>query len=336
MSLEIRLGLLLFLTWSTAVIAGGGPAIDRAWLEKARREIPLVLEKYQSVLTRFEEESECRWAVAPGVSIGKARTFHPGTSRDRNVRLGDYKMHEKTRTDDDTPDTPRIVLECDNGDYHFALTKEKADSPYILGNVAPGKAQSDISAQSGIATTMLDYLRTFLSVTEENPKYTLKTLRYDAAKGLLGAGVRIAAGENEFDVWIYVEPANSWRVVERRVETKAVAATDTFSYGETLGGVPFPTGSKNLSVYKVEQAGPNLEITARLISIKLTDKKASDFRVSAFGFPEPFGTPTVEGGIRWHLWLSFAAAVVLAGGGLIVILRRRYCIVPPAPEAKPN
>ena len=62
-----------------------------------------------------------------------------------------------------------------------------------------------------------------------------------------------------------------------------------------------------------------------------------EFTMSAFGLPEPMGMPAVDRGIRWHLWLSLAAAAVLVGGGLVVIFKRRYSRSGNAmPEAKPK
>ncbi len=323
---EIYFGLVAFLGVIGQALAGGGPAVDPAWLERARREIPPVIEKYQSLTTRVEEESDFRYAVAPGPSVGKG-PFDPGTRRDRVVRLGENMIYEKTEVNEKAPGVSRILLQCENSDYSFALTKHREDSPYVLGKVAPGKAKLPLAAQGGIGIHggMLDYLRSFLSAIDEKPKYTLKALHFDAAKGLLGAEFKLAAGDNDLEERISVDPANSWRVVERRVETKFLVATDEYTYGFTIGGMPFPTGMKNLSIYRVEQAPPNMEITAKLVSIKLTDKEPYDFRMSAFGFPEPMGMPAVERGrTRWYLWLSLAAAGILVIGGIVVTLKRRY------------
>jgi hypothetical protein len=331
----IHFGFILFFAGIAELAVGGEAAIDAGWLEKARREIPRALEKYQSLGTRIEEESEYRYAVGPGASIGKG-PFNPGTRRDRIVRLGENVIHEKTETDDKAPKLARIILDCVNSDYSFTLTKSKADSAFVLGRVVPAKAKLPITAQGGFGlhVGMVGYLRASLDAVEGKPKYSLKRLGFDGAKGLLRIGFTF--GENEFEEGIYIDTANGWRVSERRVETKFLVATDEYTYGVTIEGMSFPTGLRNLSVYKVEEAPPNMEITAKLISIKLTDKEPYDFRMSAFGLPEPMGMPAVSRATRWHVWLSLAAVGVLVGGGIVLMLKRRYAKIPAAPAATPE
>jgi hypothetical protein len=63
-----------------------------------------------------------------------------------------------------------------------------------------------------------------------------------------------------------------------------------------------------------------LQFTARLIAVKLTEKTAADFRLSAFGLPEPIDFPAPAKS-RWYLWVLGAAGVC---GALAWFFRRRY------------
>jgi hypothetical protein len=263
-----------------------GPAIDPAWRAKASTEIKAVYDRYKALSQRLEEVSELRYAKAPG----PARTlpFTPHTRRDRTIRLDDNMIWEQLRTDDDSPDRPQILLRCDNSDYHFTLAKAREDSPYALANYTPGKRQVSLVDQ-GLAVHAEAYahLRNLLSAVGNEGKRTLQILRFDEARGLLQTEFTISTQDDVIKDQLYVGSGHEWRVVEHLLETRSAVGKSQWTYGESVGGLTFPAGFKSVMTCKVDNAPPNMSITAKLISLKLTDKTPDDFRLSAFGLPEP-------------------------------------------------
>ena len=321
-ALKFRVAFFLMLAWVPATRSGEGPPIDPVWLAKAQAEIPASLEKYKALSSKIEEECECRYAVAPG-SVGK-RPFNAFTRRDRIVRLGDNMILEQKHVHENVQKMPEVVLSCDNSEYHFTVSKSNTDSAYALGKWALGKQKLPLVNQGGFGVhyMMLSYLGYVLDSVQNNPKYPMRALQYDDLTGLLRIDFTF---DNNIEQRITVDPAHNWRVVERGAETKFLIGTDKFSYGEMISGMSFPTEVNNLSIYKVPEAPPNMEITIKLISIKLTDKTPADFRMSAFGLSEPVGMPVVDrSGSLWYLWFAIAAAASLGVGAFSIILKRRY------------
>jgi hypothetical protein len=298
-----------------------GPMIDPTWLAKARTEIKVVIEKYDKVSSRLEESSEIRSEKVPGSS--GTIPFRPHTRRERVVRLDDNVIFERVRIDDDKPNSPKIVLECENSDYHFKLGKlgEKAAFAY-LGSTLGKPKHPALGQQGGVYLAVRWYLGEALGAVENDGKHTLRALRFDETSGTLRIDYRHAT-DPPADTQLLVDPSHGWRLLERRVETPSLVGTERWSYGTTIGGMEFPTGAKNLTTYKVAKAPPNLEITSKVTSIKLTDKTPADFRLSAFGFPEPMGAPPPPRPTRWYIWISLAAGGCAALALGFAYLRRR-------------
>ncbi len=91
----------------------------------------------------------------------------------------------------------------------------------------------------------------------------------------------------------------------------------------TIGGVQFPTEYKSRSSYFVEGVPNGGETeTVTLISLKLTDKRPADFRLAAFGLPEPIDVaPPPES--KWYLWVLAAAGACAALAWLLRYRHRR-------------
>jgi hypothetical protein len=136
---------------------------------------------------------------------------------------------------------------------------------------------------------------------------------------------------------IYVDPSHGWRVVERRVEASTAAETDRWTYGVVVGGVEFPSEFKTLTTFKGASAPPNMEITGRLIRLQVTEKTPEDFRLSAFGIPEPVDVGPPPNPTRWYLWLLAAAGCCAAFSLGFAYLRRRQRrhAAAPVPGASP-
>jgi hypothetical protein len=319
---------LVILGWTTVARSGDGQRIDPAWADKAGTEIKRTLEKYKEIAAHLEEVSEVRYDKAAGPA-GQI-PFNPHTRRDCVIRLGDDMIVDQVHLFDKEPDKPQIRLQCDNGDYDFTLGKAKEDSAYVLVTHGSGKRKLPLASQGGFGMMhgSISYqLMHALAAIEKDAKYTLRALRFDDAKSLLL--IEYTSGKGTTNR-VYIDPARDWRVVETWVETPSLVGTDQYSYGEVVGGMTFPTEIKDQTTYKIAAAPPNLAITMRLVSIKLTDKTAADFRLSAFGLPEPMGMPPVSrGGSYWYIWFALAGFVCVGlGAWWRARIRRRPSMSP--------
>lgn len=310
-----------------------GGAIDPVWLAKAKTELKAVCDKHQALSMRLEEECEYRTEKAPGAA--GAAPFRPQTRRERTVRLGDDIILEEVRILDGTPAQTQARLQCDNSAYYFTLSKSREGAPYALVEYALGKRKRPLITQ-GLAQGWHDegflHLRAALAAIEKDGKHTLRTLQFDKAKGLLRIEITSTGGNTPIEDVVYVDPSHDWRVVEHRVETPNLVGTDRWTYGVEVGGVEFPIGLEGLTTYKVANAPPNLKTTARVLSLKMTDKTPADFRLAAFGFPEPVDAPPPPKPTRWYLWILVAAGGCAAlAVGFAYVHRRRQASRPSSP-----
>jgi hypothetical protein len=321
------LAVLAVLCSGSIALAGSGNAIDSAWLAKAKEGVKGVYEKYKTLSSCLEQKCEYRVDKAPGAT--STIPFRAHTRREWVVQLGDNMIVEQARIMDSAPKLPQIRLECDNNDYHFTLDKSQEDASYALGEYSRGKRKIPLTQQQpGLHYEVFSQLQNVLAAIENDSKHTLQKLRFDDAKGLLLIEYTHTIGGGAQNQ-IYIDPSHNWRVFETRVETPNVVATNRYSYGVTVGGLEFPTECKNLSMYKVAQAPPNMEITARLISLKITDKKPEDFRLSAFDLPEPVDVAPLPKPTRWYLWILAAAVAAATMAMLFAWLKRRHARIAP-------
>jgi hypothetical protein len=299
-------------------------AIDPAWLDKARTEIKAVWEKYEALSLHLEEEGEIRSDKVPG-STGTLAVFRPQTRRERKVRLGDNVILEQVRILDDQPNKPQIRLECDNSDYAFTLGKSQEDSPYALVEYAPGKRKLPL-VRRGFAFVDFAFqsLHDALGAIENDGQHTLRALRFDETRGLLRIEFENVTQGITSQRALFLDPGQGWRVVEGRSESSYLVGTTRWTYGAVVGGIEFPTESKGLTTHKPgREHPPDFETTGRLIRLQLTDKTPADFRLSAFGFPEPVDVAPPPKPTPWYLWLLAAAGACAALSFSFAYLRRR-------------
>jgi hypothetical protein len=299
------------------------PPIHPAWLEKARIDGKAAYEKYRAVAEHIEETSEMRADKSPG-GIGTT-PIRPQTVRDHTVRLGDNFINEKVRLFEG-PDQPMISLECDNTDYHFSLRKSKPDAPYALVGYEPGRRTLPLAQiGNGLHKDVFSYLRQIVVAAEasDDNKYLLRELQFDAAKQLLRAVVTTNPRKNPIENTVLVDPGQGWRVVEIRAVNSAGVSTTRVSYGKVVEGVEFPTGQEMLSKSNVDTGPQDIDAKTKLVSLKLTDKTPADFRLTAFGLPEPAEFAPPVRATPWYLWILAAAGVSAALAAWLRYLHRR-------------
>jgi hypothetical protein len=138
-------------------------------------------------------------------------------------------------------------------------------------------------------------------------------------------------GQVTSDLW--VEPDHGWRVVEQRGVTPTGTFHTRVTYGQEVGGVDFPIESHTVSEYTITgpNVPPNFETRAKLKSIRRAEKTEADFRLSAFGLPEPVDVAPLPKRTPRYVWFLIAAGVcaVLAVLSRRLARRRRFADPPP-------
>ena len=309
-----------------AFCAGAGaadaPAIDPSWLPKVEAGLEVLLKKYDEIAPRLETASETRGDKVPGPASKvpvRAQTRH-----ERFVRLGDNYLFERVRILDGAP-LPQITLECDNADYHFRLGRQREGAAYVVKDYGTGKQKIPMADQGfTMHHEVFRLLRIALGAIRKDGKHTLRSLRRDGDRGLVWLAFSYTVDKQPIEDHLGLDPDHSWRLVERKVESTNMAVTERYTHGTTVGGVEFPTGFEDLCVAKVPEGAPNMKNVTKVTSIMLTDKTAADFRLSAFGMPEPMGAPPPPARpTRWYLWILAAAGVCAALAFMFSYLRRR-------------
>lgn len=278
------------------------------WIERAKNELPKVWERYLQVANRLDSTCEVQTAKLAGRE--RTRPFTPFTRQVWAIRCGECGLWEEARTsqDDTTPAVP--VLQCDNPDYHFALTKGR--NGYALLDYAIGKRQLPLSRQGGLPHEgAYSELRGAQDAVTGANQHELKELRWDRTKQLVHLKYTYSLGDSRVTNELWLDPEKDWRTIERRGETQSAVFTDVYTYGITIEGLEFPTKVVSQTRYKVDNAPPDFEAVARVLSLKVTAKELNDFRLSAFGLPEPADVRPVPPKTPRSLWF-IGAAVLLA------------------------
>jgi hypothetical protein len=121
-----------------------------------------------------------------------------------------------------------------------------------------------------------------LAAVEEEGHPKLR-FRWDEDSKALRIDYVSRLGESELRRKVWVQPGHGWRVLELRVEAKVFTGTTTVRYGTQVEGVWLPAESCVLD----ETGAGKMTCTSKVIRVGLTEQTPDDFRLAAFGFPEP-------------------------------------------------
>lgn len=316
------LALFVPLAYFSVDVRADGDTIDPVWLEKTKTDGRSALARYQLIAEYLDETFDIVSSKAPGTE-GKI-PFHPRSERQHLIILGDHRMVEIIRRFDDRPTEAIGRLECENKDYHFVLGKKGEEGQYAIEQYGLGAAKLPLKEQElGICKSAYGPLRDAMLAIDGKDTFKLRALEWDATRKLLRMSfdrqIANTNGNNQF----FVDPENSWRVVERRIETHTLSSQVRYTYGVQVYGLAFPTEVKSETRYKIANAPPGMNITYRLISVKITDKTPADFRLASFGLPEPVDFIQPKKATRWYWWLLLAGGVCIALALLFSYFRRR-------------
>jgi hypothetical protein len=293
-------------------------SIDAEWLVKGNTEGAAILSKYQALLAYLDETNEAR--------VEPERAGRVLLTTNHSVRLGENTLLEEGRFFADPKLMPRISLNCDNPDYYFGLQKSRQDGPFAMTEYAKGDRKVPLWKQSGALHADVYYqLKSGIEALAPGNRADLRTVRFDPASMLL---IIERAGKKKTGPFIArfaIDPAQGWLVKQLHHDTAEVSTVIDYTYGKVIDKLTFPTGSTVSTTVKakIPNAPPFSRLVIRVLELKRTDKVAADFRLSAFGLPEPAGIAVPPRPTRWYIWILVAAVacIVLAIG--FAYLRRR-------------
>jgi hypothetical protein len=307
---------------NTLFVGADNADIDRALVERLGTEARASLEKYNAQSELIHESADIRFESPSDPS--KNKTIHISTSSlDRSFLLN------KTTIMDIDQGKPRVEIKGSNDDYRFTLVRNKEDSPYLLTGYAPAK-QSDRhqgSITPAYAYREIDYV---LKAIDLKPGFVLKELKWDLPRSFVYAHFEISSSSTppqmqDWEVWL--DPQNQWRVAETSARSPRVIESNKITYGQVLDGLSYPslivTSTKQLGA----KARPPATISTQL-SVDKARKNPGDFRLSAYGLPEPVEFPGAKRGsaIIWFLGVACGSCFALALGFRFLARRKRNSV----------
>jgi hypothetical protein len=290
--------------------------IDAEWVARGATEGAALLKKYEDLLSYLEERSEATIESPPG-GVGQTTTTH-------SVRLQDNAMIERGRFFSDASRQPRLSLECQNPAYHFSLGKSGKDAPYALNQYAKGERSTPVwKCTGGLHGEVFYHLKRAIEALTPEKKADLRLVRFDAASALLTLSFTLTLQDERHVQELVLAPTKGWMVISRSVEAPKMVGRYDYTYGRTIEGMHFPTGSTGVTTVKAVVPPRTTRVVVRVLDIKRTEKTPADFRLTAFGFPEPQDVAPLARPTPWHLWTLLAGAACGAFAFSLTYLRRR-------------
>jgi hypothetical protein len=253
--------------------------------------------------------------------------FQNRTVRTETSQVGRNTITVTTLINDAEKDRPVTTVNCSNEDYHFLLKRDGADSPFVLMKYGSEKPRDDAPVTT-LAMYAYDVLRQIADAAEGRKGYELKLVRWDDRKQLLNVHLAVTTTiqnrgttTQEHDIWL--DPNDHWRVAERILSTPTSVTRITIGYGPPIDGLPYPNRITETVTPQGSSDAPAFQIRSELKTGQ-TRKTPSDFRLSAFGLPEPVDSPH-ERRVPSYVWFGTAAAfcAALALGFWYLAAKRR-------------
>lgn len=309
------------LTVSGRTRGQGQENIDVGWLAKGQKDGTAHLGKVEAILDTLEEVREA------DVESNNPRGIRSISSR--SLRAGSNTLLETSSFFVDPTKPPSITLECENADYHFSLTKSKQSSPFALTEYAPGQPKLAVWKKAGgLHAEAYYHLKDAIRALAPEARTNLRAVRFDKGSATLSIMYAKTLRNMPFTETVLVEPDKGWLLKSRRMESPHIIHTTEYNYGKVIDGVTLPTSSTSSTTPKSQKAGPPNRIVVRVTDVRRTTMSSKDFRLSAFGFPEPGESVQMTKPTPWYLRLLAAAvACGLLSYGCVCL--RRYLRAPP-------
>jgi hypothetical protein len=324
-----------------------------------------VAQEPQALIAKIVENAPKKWVEYEGVFTGKFRYSVRTSPFDRlakekkpatleRVECGAHGSMESVQREAGGGKSYAFVM---NDLYAFELKATGPDKRWLATDV---RVKSDV-----------DYATVHMKGT---PLITNKTFRYigpfkacgiwlpdlfnnegfkiTAAKNMVRDGNGVVrfdftfepgeAGRKAFpkNGWVILDPNSWWRVCESEMDLEHAGSPDHVTSRWTVDCVldgDLPVLKKITIDARGTENGKKIDfLTTMEYVVDRKESDPADFRLTAFGLPEPMGMPEVSRGTRWYVWFALAAVGALVGGGIVVMLRRRYSKASAASEARPE
>lgn len=311
---------LLFLaTISATPAVVGSSQIDPTWVAQAQTDIPRSVARYSALCKEMDEETVLKYQGQRMQATGGKASFRNRTINFSLQCLGGNVLLKTTSRFEDEPGKSTIVLKCRNEEYSFSLTQRTPDAPYILVKYNRDTPGDDVRVEGGFVSTAFQDLPIILHAIKSENGHKLTALRWDATKELLVAELEIttpgeATAKSEKREY-RIDINNYWHIVERTIRVPSTSVNTVVAYGNNLDGLALPSEI-------IETSSPVNSETVRVemnLSLKKTSKRPEDFRLAAFGLPEPVDVPQRQ---QTPIYLWFVLGAVICGM-LALLLRYR-------------
>ncbi len=315
------LTLVLTCSFSSPLEAQGD---DRPLQERLLREAPKKWKDYRA----FAAQIQGTFSIV----IEKARS----PERPEIVR-GEIKQNKSCALEQISERSSTEVYAV-NADYGFALQGSKATSTWVLIGIERDN-KDNIKIEDRKVPDAVSYYTTMLLSAYGHPVDTLVMnpgFKIKAVQRVQRNGVDLAEvtfdllhedKEQPFDPVragiIWFDPDDYWCVREFQVQCVGNDAESTLHGTNDLKHIgDYPVITK--TVYVDTEKGkttPFQKMTYEFDFDHPTNLPPDDeFKLSAFGLPEPFGAKSSRP--RWYLWAAIGGLACVVGGALI----RRYCL----------
>lgn len=313
-----------FLLTVSSLAAGDKNPVDPVWREKSHTAGKLAHDKYVALSGRVEETYETQTDPLPGTPAGQSVT-RVQKSKTKVVRAAGNTSVENMRWIDNLS-KPLIQLQCENHAYSFMLSRKSEGAEYALASYKIGQQNLLAESSAGILSEAFEPFGSALAAIEGQNGTTLKAIHWDERRALLHiVSTKLIGNEDVSPQELWVDPMSNWRVMEYRRETKSASFATHIIYGDTvLDSMTVPSGYQCISKFKGKNEAMNNVMTGRVLSIQLTKKTDRDFRLSAFGLPEPMDSiAEVARKTPRYVWFMIVAGALVGVSIAFRYLARR-------------
>lgn len=288
-------------------------SIDRAKIAEVQAGCSSAIASYERIARRLEEE-----AILDVATSGKLNENKQNANRQIKLithSLDDNILIKTIRSNGTGKDT--IQIQVRNPLYSFSLTQRHIDSPYVLVEYTRGDGtQPSKSIEAGLVSACYQDMRHLLEAIKPGSEFRLTGLTAEGSiiKGAYENTVDIGKVTSARKQTLWIETSGIWRIMKREIQAAGQTVQTVVHYGPTIEGLPFPNR------FVEETVRPNGQVSKieTSISLQLTCKTPADFRLSAFGLPDPIDLPQQDPSRR-YLWFILVAVIF---GALAIVFWR--------------
>ncbi len=302
-----------FLAMLLVVAADPAGGVDQDWANKARSALPDLIERRLQLSAHLDEVNERIAAPQPGAPPGSMISRF-GTTVNETSRHGRDLLVKTTTKPDDGSEEETLIL-CRNEYYNFKLTKKGADGKYVLIAHSNEPPKGAWEAGRCAHLMMIEPMQNLLKALESRDHHVLRHLAWDAQRSLVVAEYEVRRDEPKgfVEYRCLFDPARGWAPVEGVTKTWAGKFETRYDYGFDIEGLAFPSAEETKMSYHVTPAPTASVIRSEIRSLGPSHTTERDFRLTAFGFPEPTDAPPLpRSGLPTYVYILVGAAVCAA------------------------